>query len=158
MATRVYKVNATTLMRHMRIAFMAGENHARFKVGPYAFTKWYLSNGRPAIYVAYHQPASEGYLGRIQRGKLFPSPLFRLRRDLRAIRAFVENPRESAAAAAVTADKPVCACCGRPLGTRDVKYGIGERCYAKWRWGTLSGTVLKRRSGRKGRATRESNL
>ena len=131
MATRVYRVNATILMRHLKAARDSGVWPITFKVGPYSFTEWAVE-GRPVISVAYHQPESQSYLGRIQRNKLFPQRTFRLRRDLRAIRAFVENPLQAAAAAAKTAEKPVCACCGRPLGTRDVKHGIGEKCMEKW--------------------------
>lgn len=159
MATRVYKINAKTLLRHMAFAKFVGVNQLRFKVGPYSFTHWPIgANDQPSLYVAYHGPESMVYLGRIVRNKLFPQKTFRLRRDLRAIRAFVENPLQAAAAVASTAERPVCACCDRPLGTRDVKHGIGERCFEKWNWGTLPRTILKRRSGRNGRATRESNL
>lgn len=154
MATRVYRINASTLMRRMKAARDSGVWPITFKVGPYSFTEWSVQ-GRAAIYVAYHQPESECYLGRIQRGKLFPQRTFRLRRDLRAIRAFVENPLQAAAAAASAAERPVCACCSRPLGTRDVKNGIGEKCFTRWGWDTLG---TKRRSGRKGRATQGSNL
>jgi len=139
-------------MRHLKAARDSGVRPTTFKVGPYSFTEW-VAEGRPAIYVAYHQPESECYLGRIQRNKLFPQRTFRLRRDLRAIRAFVENPLQAAAAAAKTAERAICACCGRPLGTRDVKTGIGEKCMERWQWGTLPRTILKRQGRRNSRAT-----
>lgn len=131
MVTRVYKINATTLLRHMRKAMKADVAQPRFKIGPYSFARWEVA-GKPALYVSFHSPDSAVYLGRIQRNKLFPQVTFRLRRDLLPIRAFVENPQHAAMAVARGAERPVCACCDRPLGTRDVKHGIGETCMKQW--------------------------
>ncbi len=154
MSKRVYRINARTLLRHMKMAEKVGVNHVRFKVGPYSFAHWPIGdNDQPSLYVSYHGSDSTVYLGRIVRNKLFPQETFRLRRDLRAIRAFVENPLAAAQAVASTAERPVCACCDRPLGTRDVKVGIGERCFEKWQWATVPRTIL-RRGRRNGRASR----
>lgn len=141
MATRIYRIDNRKLIRHMKHAVEFGASYpVALKIGPYSFTEWSVE-GKPAIYVALHNAHSAGsYLGRIVKGKLYPTEVFRIRRDLRPIRAFVENPLHAAAAAAKTAEKPVCACCSRPLGTRDVKNGIGEKCLLRWGFKSTLGT------------------